>query len=323
MKPAPIDTIMTVTGPIEGPELGFCHSHEHLFLSKGPSYELNHSLWMDEPAKTAAELELFKAAGGRSIIEAQPVGCGRMELYLWQASLSTGVHIVASTGFHKLIFYTPGHWIHRLAHEELAELYTRELQSGMLVGDGDELPTERCTMKPGIIKTAADVDGVEGDYVKLFTAAAAASLATGAPIMCHTELGSKALQIVQFLTGMGVSPERIILCHLDRVIDGGDSQLEAAKTGVFLEFDTIGRFKYHDDESEARLIARLLESGYEDKLLLGLDTTRARMKSYGGELGLDYISTSFLPLLRGHGVPEDTLNKFMVINPQRAFYTRR
>jgi phosphotriesterase-related protein len=43
------------------------------------------------------------------------------------------------------------------------------------------------------------------------------------------------------------------------------------------------------------------------------------MKNYGGPLGLDYISTNFIPLLRSHGLSDEIIKKFTVYNPARAF----
>jgi predicted metal-dependent phosphotriesterase family hydrolase len=311
--------IMTVNGPLRNTELGFCHGHEHLFISRGQSYEINQSLWMDELEKTVAELRLFKDAGGDSIVDAQPVGCGRMEQNLAEASRLSGVNIIASTGFHKLIFYTSCHWIHRLDEVHLKELFVSEIKDGMYVSTEIEVPSQRTKIKPGIIKTAVDIQGITGEYRKLFTAAAETSILTGTPIMCHIEMGANAFEIVEFLTGKGVKPESIILCHLDRVVKDTDYHLQVAKTGVFLEFDTIGRFKYHDDDDEIKLIEKLVVNGYEDKILLGLDTTRSRMRSYGGSLGLDYISGIFLPRLRKHGTSETIIKKMMILNSQNAF----
>ena len=86
-----------------------------------------------------------------------------------------------------------------------------------------------------------------------------------------------------------------------------------------MEFDTIGRFKYHSDEDEAKFIVKLVEEGYEDTILLGLDTTRDRLKSYGGSIGLDYISKNFIPTLKDFGLSDKIIEKFLVTNPAKAF----
>nr|WP_263324390.1 hypothetical protein [Neobacillus sp. Marseille-Q6967] len=322
MSMAEIDNrsfITTVTGPIAPEEIGFCHSHEHLFLKEGPAAKIDPSLQIDDFDKTVQELNLFKEVGGTTIVDAQPIGSGRHSQWLMAASQETGVQIVASTGFHKLIFYPENHWIRTTDADILSELFIDELQNGMYT-DGDEAwPKERITAKAGIIKTASDFEGVGGHIYRLFKAAAQAALATGAPIMSHTELGRAALDQIKLFTDFGLSPRQLIICHLDRKMDNVDYMLHVASTGVYLELDTIGRFKYHSDEEEVELIIKLIEAGYENQILLGLDTTRKRLKSYGGDLGLDYLVQTFLPKLESGGVSKALIKKMMHDNPAKAF----
>jgi phosphotriesterase-related protein len=323
MHKMPANCIMTVNGPISNSDLGFCHSHEHLFLAEGQSAKLNPALKLDNFDKTVAELRLFKKSGGASIIDAQPVGCGRIAQYLVQASVNTGINIIASTGFHKLIFYPADHWIHSMNESELARLFISEFEDGMYIDGDSNLPTRRITAKPGVIKTASDIDGINGKYHRLFEAAAEACKETGAPILSHTEMGKAALEQIQLFTDYGISVDSLIICHLDRKVDDINYHLQVAETGVYMEFDTIGRLKYHSDEAEAKFIVKMVERGYEDRILIGLDTTRERMKSYGGSLGLDYISSSFIPLLKKFGLSDEIIKKFTVYNPARAFISNK
>ena len=310
-------SIMTVKGEIPSGELGFCHSHEHLFIAEGQSAKINKALIIDDYNKTLEEVLLFKKMGGQSIVDAQPVGCGRMADLLYKVSEETGVNIIASTGFHKLIFYPDNHWIHNMYEEELTELFASELQVGMYI-NADERRYERIISRAGIIKTAVDTEGMTKQYKKLFTAAAKASLLTGAPIMSHSETRT-GIEQVKFLSEQGIAPQSMIICHIDRSIEDFTYQLEVAKTGVYMEFDTIGRFKYHSDEDEVKLILKLIEAGFEDKILIGLDVTRERLKSYGGEIGLDYIKESFIPLMHKYGITDTWIKKFVIDNPSKAF----
>ncbi|RSK53260.1 phosphotriesterase family protein [Bacillus canaveralius] len=311
--------IDTVTGPITPEAIGFCHSHEHLFLKKGPAAEFDPSLQIDDFNKTVQELNLFKSVGGDTIVDAQPIGSGRHSQWLMAASQQTGVQIVASTGFHKLIFYSENHWIHTMDADKLSELFIDELQNGMYTDGEEAWPAEQIPAKAGIIKTASDFEGVGGPAYRLFRAASQAALATGAPIMSHTEMGRAALDQIKLFTDFGLSPSQLIICHLDRKMDNADYMLHVASTGVYLELDTIGRYKYHSDEEEAELIIKLIKAGYENKILLGLDTTRKRLKSYGGELGLDYLVETFLPRLESRGVSKALIKKMMHDNPAIAF----
>jgi len=312
-------SITTVTGPIAPEEMGFCHSHEHLFLKKGQSAQIDPALQIDDYDKTIQELNLFKEIGGSTIVEAQPVGSGRHSEWLTAASQQTGVQIVASTGFHKLVFYPEDHWIHTTDADKLTELYIDELQNGMYADGEEAWPEQQMAARAGIIKTASDFQGVGGRYYRLFRAAAQAAFATKAPIMSHTEMGRSALDQIKLYTDFGLEPSQLIICHLDREMENADYMLHVASTGVYLELDTIGRFKYHSDEEEVQLIAKLIEAGYENQILLSLDTTRKRLKSYGGELGLDYLATTFLPMVERSGISQVLIRKFMIDNPAQAF----
>lgn len=320
--------IRTVTKDISPGELGYCQCHEHLFLAEGKSSRLVPSLLLQDYDRTASELRVYREKGGCAVVDCQPVGCGRMASELLRASRETGVLVVASTGFHKLDFYEEGHFVHTLPMEELAELFSAEITQGMTVDNvnGENIPRIRGEARAGIIKTASDgrdirlEEGTLPTYKKLFQAAAAVSKVTGVPIITHLEMGGGAGSILDVLTAGGVSPENIILCHIDRAVSKEKlpRDLEAARSGAFLELDTIGRFKYHSDEAEARYIWDLCDKGFESRILIGLDTTNQRMKSYGGSIGLDYILETFRETLRRHGMGDRLFHRFTVENPQNA-----
>ena len=314
--------ITTVRGNIPPSDIGICHSHEHLFIKKGYPEKLDSSLVLDDYSKTKEEVQRFQELGGKTIVDAQPVGSGRNAGWLQQLSEETGIHILASTGFHKLGFYSPQHWIHETSMDKLAQLFMDELQMGMF-DDGEEgWPQQRIQAKAGLIKTAADFEGTAGPYFRLFKAAAKAAYETGSPIMSHTELGYNAMDQIMLYMSLGIPEDQLIICHLDRKIENEEYLLHVASMGVYIELDTIGRFKYHSDEDEVKLIGRLLDNGFEDQILLGLDTTRNRMKSYGASIGLDHLQGTFLKLLRQSGVSEERIHKMMHANPAAAFSKR-
>lgn len=314
--------VTTVRGDIPASDIGPCHSHEHLFIKRGQPEQLDPALVLDDYDKTKAEVERFKELGGKTIVDAQPVGSGRDAALLLRLSEETDIHILSCTGFHKFEFYPNGHWIHDTSEKELKDLFKSEIENGLYADGEDAWPRERINARAGLIKTAADVGGTAGEYFRMFRAAAAASLETGTPIMSHTELGHNALDQIKLYTDLGVPADQLIICHLDRKMENADYMLHVAGTGVYVELDTIGRFKYHTDEEEVQLIRMLIDHGYEDQILLGLDTTRKRMKSYGGEIGLDHLQGSFLPLLRQSGVTEEQMHKMMHTNPAKAFSKR-
>jgi phosphotriesterase-related protein len=231
----------------------------------------------------------------------------------------SGVRIIASTGFHKLTYYPEGHWIHTAGADKLTGLFITELRQGMYPDGDTAYPETQGPSRAGQIKTALDSEGLSPRYQRLFDAAAAAAVACGCALMVHIEKGSEPLGLSEHLCKLGVDPERLIFCHMDRAAADMALHREICARGITLEYDTIGRPKYHDDEREAEIITEMLEAGYEQRILMSLDTTRARLRSYGGSPGLSYILESFIPLLRRSGVSEAAVRAFFVDNPARMF----
>ena len=310
--------VRTVLGDILPEALGHTQCHEHLFIERGKSAEVSDVLLIDDQAKSTEELLLYKRAGGGAIVDAQPVMAGRVAQWLVTASGSSGVSVVASTGFHKTVFYEGGSYVFGWGEEKIAQLYIDEIQNGMMASRAKGYRVMNA--RAGLIKAAVDEGGIFADatYEKLHTAAAWAQKRTGAPLMCHIEKNADAMEVVDFYQKKGVAADRLWIAHLDRVSQDPAYHRDLLSGGIYLEYDTIARFRYHSDEDECKLIAQMLEAGYEDRLLLGLDTTRARLKSYGAPTGLDYILETFLPYLRKSGVTSGQCRRMLVKNPQTA-----
>ncbi|KOS62874.1 hypothetical protein FJQ98_07330 [Lysinibacillus agricola] len=311
--------ITTIIGKKGINELGITHPHEHLFLKKGVPMQVDPSLVIDDYEKTKNEVILAMAHGVQTIVDAQPIGAGRNAALLKKVSEESGLNIIACTGFHKLVFYKSNHWIHSASSEKLTELYVDELTNHLYQDGEDNWPSTIVDGKAGLIKTAADMQGVAGRYFSLFKAAATASKLTNTAIMSHTELGYHALEQISFYEKHDIAPEKLIICHLDRKTENLEYMLHVAESGVYIELDTIGRFRYHSDEDEIIMILRLLDKGHEDRILLSLDTTNKRMRHYdGGNFGLDYLQTTFLPILKKAGVSDSMIRKMTIDNAARA-----
>lgn len=316
--------IQTVTGPISPNKLGYCQCHEHILLSKGKSWEINPVLCIDNIKLSREELIRYRQAGGQSLVEAQPVGCNRMASELEMLSRDTGIQIIASTGFHKIIFYPENHWIFTSSQKMLEEIFLHELQQGMYIDADNRYPEKWIPAKAGIIKTALDACGLTPQYQKLFRAAASASAKTGAPVMVHIEQDSDPLELLTFFQKTDCVPEKLIFCHMDRACPDLSIHKKVCAQGVFLEYDTIGRFKYHDDHTECGILKELIEAGYGNQLLFSLDTTRARLKAYDSKaIGLDYILSSFQQQMKNHGISEQQIYKISHTNCQTALEISR
>lgn len=312
--------IMSVCGPVEPENLGFCQCHEHLAISPGVSGEKNPVLVIEDEEKSLQEALLLKRNGGGTLVDAQPGGCNRMEDSLRRISQASGVHIIASTGFHKLCFYPENHWIFNKKEEELYHIFLRELTEGMYRGIDTSFCPEDTKIRAGIVKMALDREGLSPRYRRLFLAGAHGAKDTGVPVMVHIEKDSDPEKLFCFLRGEGFWPEHMIFCHMDRAIGELSVHRRLLEEGVYLEYDTIGRFQYHSDEREIEIFRQMLDWGYEDQLLFSLDTTRARLKTYTPEgIGLDYLTACFVPKMLAHGITREQVGKISHHNFVRVF----
>lgn len=295
--------VQTVTGPVS--ELGHVQCHEHIYLRKGPSYDCNAALCMDDYEKSLKELQDYRAAGGCTIVDAQPGFFGRDAQILQRLSVQSGVQIIAVTGFHKLQFMEPESPLLRLPREELTALFVSEIRSGMLQPDGS-----RSAAKAGIVKIAYEKDGWGSEeYRTLFEAAADAAAQTGAPVMVHTEKQNDLLGLLSFLAEHQVPANRVLICHLDRTNPDAQYHETLLKTGCFLCYDSVHRYKYVSDEQELALLKAVCRAGYGGQIVLSLDTTNQRLRAYHAQdMGLDYILTEFIPMLRAAGFPEHQIS---------------
>lgn len=311
MKP-----IQTICGPIHS--LGYCQMHEHTFVAPTPAARENPALCINDVQLSGQELQTYAAAGGQSLLDAQPGRAGRDAQVLARIAAQSGVNIVAVTGYHLPKFYTEDDFILTAEENALHNFFMEELTQGMYAhpsAGGGQLHGCRA----GAVKAALGERAPTGHALVRLRAAAKAAAEADVPLILHTECGQNAVRAIAVCAGQGLAPKRIAVCHADRQAQNFAPHEEIAATGAYLEYDTIGRFKYHSDEAEVVLLQHMLGRGYQNRLLLSLDTTRQRLKSYGGEIGLTYLIDSFLPRLRAAGIEEDTLHALTVQNPQSIF----
>lgn len=303
-------TVQTVTGSLPVDRLGHCQLHEHLFVAEGPATLKNPALLIDDKLRSCAELLAYRNAGGGSCLDAQPGEAGRSAQALMQISRDSGVPIISVTGYHLPQYYPKTHWIFDASEDELYAYFSDELLRGCV---------EAREVRPGAVKAAISTEGLTGRNLERYRAAARAAARAEVPLVVHTEKGFDGVRAVELACACGMPAHRILICHVDRQAENYEPHDLIAETGAMLEYDTIGRFKYHDDEAECRLILHMLERGYEHQLLFSLDTTRERLSSYGGTIGLNYILTVFLPMLAASGISEQTIQTITIENPKRIF----
>lgn len=300
--------IMSVNGPIEAGLLGFTHSHEHVlwdYWDLFPSYDHVH----DDEAVAISELEDFRLAGGRSMVECSTVGIRTDPGALQRISQISGVNLILGAGWYRERVYP------RVVFETTANALADVLIDEITMGIGDS------GVRPGLIGEI----GTERKFIspaeeRVFRAAARASLETGLSILTHTtHFGDLALDQIDLLTQAGVDANKIIISHLGDRTDMAPL-LKIAERGVYLSIDNVGYLGegYPSDEVRAANVVQLVDAGYGNQVVLGTDiATKSALKTFGGR-GYSWLQTSFLPRLRSHGLNDDHLHALTTTNIARA-----
>lgn len=310
--------VRTVTGDVDASQLGVTYAHEHVLITGGMQVYLDKDFLLNDPARAAADLRDFKAAGGSSLVDMIPCGLGRDPDGLAALSRDTGVQIIAATGFHTERYYDTNHWLYQYPVEQIAELFRAEIEEGMDQWGYRGPLVRRSTAKAGVLKVATGYYSWNNNTDRWFEAAAMAHALTGVPISSHTENGVLGEKQVEALTSRGVPPSSIIIGHIDKNVDPYVHR-ELAAMGVFLEYDSPARLKYGPDADAVSLIRAAAEGGWADHILLGMDLARrSYYRSYGGGPGITYLLDQFIPRLRAEGLGE-VVKQIMIENPARAF----
>jgi phosphotriesterase-related protein len=306
--------VVTVKGPLPVSALGVTDSHDHLFLRSPalPGQEF------DDLGAAVAEVREAQATGLASIVEMTPIGCGRRPDRMRALSEATGVPVIAATGYHRDAHYPEGHWVHEASVETLAERIVSDLSDGMHPADWLDAALPLDPARAGVIKAGASYQRITDSERRRLEAAAIGHRRSGAAILVHAEVGTCGHEIVDLLTALSVSPESILLAHMDRNPDP-ELHAEIAGRGVTLEYDTIGRIKYRPDSDLLDLIESVVAAGHLERIVLGLDLGRRDyFRAYGGGPGMRTLMATFVPRLRRR-IGEAAVETILVANPARAF----
>ena len=272
------------------------------------------NLSLDDPEITVAELRRFHAAGGRGLVDVTPVGIGRRVAELPAISERSGVHIMVGCGFYR----GPSHpaWVRERPAEELAAYLVDELENGL---DGTGI-------RPALIgEIGTTVPVTDGEW-KVLEASAIAAVRTGAAVSVHLDPQGQhqAGRILEWLTGRGADPSRIVFGHSDEILDL-DNHRDLMDTGATVEYDLFGtefyypgRGNYATDYERMEAVALLASQGYADRLVLAGDVHLKMMLAAYGGMGYAHVMGRIVPALRDRfGVAVEDLDQMLVRNPAR------
>jgi len=300
--------VMTVLGPIAADECGITNCHEHVLIDAANAYPDGDYDWIVfEEELLVEELEPFRKSGGQTLVSLTNIGLGRDPLGLKRISEASRMNIVMGAGWYLRRTYPSYIW--EKSVDELAGMIVQDIVEGV----------DDTGVKAGIIGEI----GTGREYVwpeeeRVFRAVARAHLQTGAPIYTHTtHFGELALEQISILEEEGVDLSRVVIGHLgDR--RGVETVLPIAEKGVWLAIDNIGWRTYTRDEQRVQNICQLVQAGYLDRILLGMDICRNSDLCYYGGRGYGYLLDTFVPLLRKEGLTDQQVETMLRDNPWRA-----
>jgi len=312
----------TILGDVDAGDLGIVDAHEHLIRTGGLEILKNGEPWrLNDVDKAIAETKLFAAAGGKTIVDMNPVSAGRdIRMLLEVAKAVPEVHIIVTTGFHEgRIYDEVTHWTATYTVNQIADLLIAEVEEGIDIYDYMGPIVERSTAKAGCIKVGTAYSKITPVEEKNIEAVAIAAKETGACINTHTAGGTMALEQAERFIKYGVKPERIMIGHVQRNPDVWYHK-KILSLGVNMMYDGSYRIKYLPDSSRAMLVHEMVKAGYQKQITLGTDAgRRGYQKSWGGGVGIDYDLEVFVPRLRDEGLPEDAIEDILINNPARIF----
>jgi 5-phospho-D-xylono-1,4-lactonase len=309
--------VRTVLGDIDPSALGVTYAHEHLVIDRGRAVELYPDFLLEDVTRMAIEVAQAVALGLRAVVDATPADTGRNATKLAELSRRTGIHVVAPTGLHHERFYGPAHWSTRLDETELAGLFIADIDEGIDAYDYSGPIIRRTPYRAGVVKVPGSEGGPSPRDAGIIRAAAEAHRQTGVPILTHCEGGTGALEQVRLLADAGVSPEHIVLSHVDKVVDPG-YHAELHSTGAYAEYDQA--FRWGDRANGTlELLEAMAGAGLADRIVLGMDAARQRYyRAFGGSPGLGWLLDGFSRAMTERGLGAAWQAVF-IDNPARAF----
>jgi len=244
----------------------------------------------------AEELATAKRDGVACIVDGGHPDMGRDLEFVRQASMKSGLPVVAGAGFYSQPYYP----------KEISPMSESQIVEA-LIKQADEAPA-------GAFGEIGSWDEMTADERKVFRAIGKAHVATNLPIFTHTGIpGKAAIEQLDILEDAGVNPNRVVIGHLGNLVDPNVYVHKTiCRRGAYVAFDRLGG---NGDAQQVPMVMSLLEAGFADRLMFSSDASRGYSKTL----------TVFLPKLKAVGASDEVLRRIMNDNPRRflAFVPKR
>ncbi|RGU49654.1 aryldialkylphosphatase [Olsenella sp. AF16-14LB] len=296
--------INTVLGEIDPQDLGTTYIHEHLYVSPD-ELERYYDYTLDVPSKSIEEAELFKAAGGCTIVDMTPLAYGRNPEALRLISKQAGINVLCVTGFHKDLWLP--RWFDSLSDAEIARELTREIEDGIGFSK----------VKPAAVKIGTSLGKVTERERRAIKIVAQVASEHHLPVITHCDKGTMGMEQLDLLEAGGMNLAHVCLSHTDLTLDPAYMK-SLMKRGAFLSFDHVGRDFVGHDSVRVSLLKDFVCSGFGGQVCLAGDMGKKNyFKSYGGMPGLDYILTGLKEQLLKE-IEEHDYWRMLVENPMHV-----
>ncbi len=312
-------TINSVTGPLDPADMGFTLMHEHVMVSASGMYRSYPDLLGPNREQRAIDcLKRAKAGGIDTMIDATTFDLGRDPELLRRVSAESGVNIVNVTGW----WLDVPRFIRGVSPNQMAREFIRDIEQGFRGTD----------IKAGILKCAADFEGVTPELEIMARAVARAHNETGLPIMAHSyPTGHVARRQIAIFKEEGVDLTRVKIDHSNDTTDT-EYLKWILDQGCYLGLDRYpGRFV--SPHMRTVTLKALIDMGYGDRLCPAHDCICLHIHNEGPDGKVPdehaftlanpdqylYMHRHVIPDLKDMGVNDSTIDTLFVDNPQRFF----
>lgn len=244
--------INSVLGPIDSSDLGFTLMHEHVMVAaSGLSKSYPDLLGPNREERAIACLQKAKAAGINTLLDATTFDLGRDPELLRHVAAESGVNLINVTGW----WLDVPRFMLGVGANQMADEFIRDINEGFRGTD----------IKAGMLKCAADFEGVTPPLETMARAVARAHLQTGVPIMVHSyPTGHVARRQIEIFKEEGVDLTRVKIDHSNDTTDT-EYLKWILDQGCFLGLDRYpGRLV--SPHMRTVTLKRLMDMGYGERL---------------------------------------------------------
>ncbi|MDB9812702.1 hypothetical protein OAB93_00020 [bacterium] len=311
--------INSVLGPIDSSDLGFTLMHEHVMVAaSGLSKSYPDLLGPNREERAIACLKKAKAAGINTLLDATTFDLGRDPELLRHVAFESGVNLINVTGW----WLDVPRFMLGVGANQMADEFIRDINEGFRGTD----------IKAGMLKCAADFEGVTPPLETMARAVARAHLQTGVPIMVHSyPTGHVATRQIEIFREEGVDLTRVKIDHSNDTTDT-DYLKWILDQGCFLGLD---RYPGRLVSPHMRTVAlkRLMDMGYAERLCPSHDCICLHIHNEQADGSIPaehaftasnpdqylYMHRQVIPELLQMGATQADIDMLFIDNPKRLF----